>query len=167
MEKTKAPFPLFATVFGLGLLRPAPGTWGSLPPVLLAAGVYLIKPGSSGTIDLILCITLLASSVACVLDASRAETYFGKKDPGQVVADETAGQCLVLLFLPHTAFQSDGNAILTLCTAFILFRFFDILKPWPVHELQSLPRGWGVLVDDLAAGMYAGILLQILWRFVL
>lgn len=167
MEKNQASFPVFATVFGLGLLRPAPGTWGSLPPVLLAGAVYVINPAGSGWINLIMGIMLVVSSVACVLDAARAEAFFGKKDPGQVVADETAGQSLVLLFLPPAAFQSDGNAIVTLCAAFILFRAFDIFKPWPVHQLQSLPRGWGVLIDDLAAGVYAAIPLQILWRVVL
>lgn len=155
------------TVFGLGHRRPASGTWGSLPPVLIAAA--LIAAGL-GPVDhpilyhAVLIVILLTFSAACILQGDHAEARFGEKDPGQAVADETAGQCLPLLALPATAVEPGSHAALTLLAAFLAFRFFDILKPPPAHGLQRVPGGWGILLDDLVAGLYAMLAVQALTR---
>lgn len=146
------------TVFGLGALRPAPGTWGSLPPVLL--GVVLAGAGAGrGVFDLAMLAMLAVFSGACIAFGTHAEAHWGKKDPGQVVADETAGMCVTLILIPQALLESPLVAAMTLAGAFLLFRGFDILKPWPAGTLQSVPGGWGVLLDDLAAGaMAAGVI---------
>lgn len=165
------------TTFGLGHMRPAPGTWGSIPPCALAAiwAVFgrQIGTGSVGNTLWYVVFAFFAAyfSWVCVKFGSGAEEAFGKKDPSQVVADETAGMSVTLLFLPHvwlvlpgsTLAQSETRtAIATvsaIAVAFVLFRIFDILKLPPAHGLQRLKGGWGILVDDLIAGVQAGIVL--------
>ncbi len=147
--------PLWISVFGLGTLRPAPGTWGSLPPVAIAALLYMSGYGPHAS-PVIYYITigaiLLTFSAACVLQGPRAERYYGRKDPSNAVADETAGQCLSLLGLPVLTLWP---MLATLAFAFVAFRICDIIKPWPANGLQRLPAGWGILIDDLIAGLYA------------
>lgn len=160
----------YITVFGLGHLRPAPGTWGSLPPVLLAGALIaaglgpsqqpLLYNGSLGCVFLFFC-------WACVGQGDAAEAKFGRKDPSNAVADETAGQCLPLLGLPLSAVATPQIALFTLVYAFLCFRLLDIVKPWPAYRLQSLPGGWGILVDDLFAGLYAAALIQLTARLVM
>jgi len=99
---------------------------------------------------------LLVSSAACVVCGAYAERRFGRKDAAEVVADETAGVCLPALAAVLIA-SPNQYALLTL--AFILFRCFDIPKPWPMARLERLPLGWGVLLDDLMAGAYAAAVL--------
>ncbi len=147
--------PLWISVFGLGTLRPAPGTWGSLPPVAIAALLYITGngPHASPIIYYVTIGTLLITfSAACILQGPRAERFYGRKDPSNVVADETAGQCLSLLGLPLLTLWP---MLSTLAFAFVAFRIFDILKPWPANGLQRLSAGWGILIDDLIAGAYA------------
>src|SRR5690606_13857895 len=95
------------------------------------------------------------------------ESHFHKKDPGSVVADEVAGQSLVLLFLPWHAGDDlrtwQWNVAIAL-TAFLTFRIMDIIKPRPARSLQSLEAGWGILIDDLIAGVYAAIIVQLATR---
>jgi phosphatidylglycerophosphatase A len=98
------------------------------------------------------------------VQGDRAEVCFFKKDPSQVVADETAGQCLPLMFLPASAFATVGQAAFTIAWAFICFRLLDIVKPWPARGLQRVPGGWGILIDDLFAGVYALGIMQVLTR---
>lgn len=151
---------------GLGYLRPAPGTWGSLPPIGLAA--LLIAAGAPALLfHALLITTLILFTAACVVCGDAAEAYFNKKDPSHIVADETAGQCIPLLFLPAVATASPANAAITLAAAFFAFRLFDIFKPPPANRLQRLPGGWGVVLDDLFAGFYAAIAVQLLTRLAL
>lgn len=152
--------PLFISVFGLGALRPAPGTWGSLPPVAIAAGLYLLgcTPWQSPLIYYVAIIAIcVAASIACIMQGPAAEKYYGKKDPSNAVADETAGQCLSLLVFaaPDIPILTFWPMMVTLACAFVLFRICDIIKPWPARGLQRLSAGWGILVDDLIAGVYA------------
>lgn len=139
------------STFGLGFLRPAPGTWGSLPPVFVAWGIVeFVSMAAAQAATLTL---LLIFSAACVLWGTYAESRFGLKDAPEVVADETAGVCLPVL----CALTLGLFTLPWLLGSFALFRVFDIWKPWPVKALETLPGGWGVLMDDLAAGVYAAI----------
>jgi phosphatidylglycerophosphatase A len=139
--------------FGLGFLRPAPGSWGSLPPA--GVGAILVIAGATVPLSLaVLGVVCLAACVACVVWGRYAEKRFGRKDAAEVVADEVAGCCLPML----AAVSVRGGLPMELAqvaAAFVLFRVFDVLKPWPARPLERLPHGWGVLVDDLAAGVYA------------
>src|SRR5438093_667150 len=122
----------FLTTFGLGLMRPASGTWGSLPPPLLAAGMMAAGLGpvaSPWVYHGVLAAVLVVFSLACILYGDHAEARFGKKDPGQVVADETAAQCIPLMFLPAAALSPWWHAAATILLAFLSFRIFDIVKP--------------------------------------
>lgn len=162
------PPPRFITVFGLGGMRPASGTWGSLPPVLLAAALFALGYGPAAAPILyngLLLAVCIFFCLACVLEGDRAEAHFREKDPANAVADETAGQCLPLLFFP--AILGPWHTALLLLLAFLFFRLFDILKPFPAKQLQRIPGGWGILIDDLFAGLYAAILIQLLGRFLL
>ncbi len=168
------PATLALTSGGLGFLRPAPGSWGSLPPVALAF-ILLLAGATPLAFNLTLASLLLLSSALCVLLGRYAETRFGRKDAAEVVIDETAGQSLTLLFLPHSLFaattlssNSPLSAFFTATTAcaaaLVCFRIADILKPWPARSLERLTHGWGVLADDLAAALYASLALQLLLR---
>jgi len=165
---------LAVTVFGLGHMRPASGTWGSLPPVAIAGILIIVGLGPAEAPLLyhsVLIAILLASSAACVVYGEWAEAWFGKKDPGHVVADETAGQCIALFMLPIAAPPLTAAGLLPLAcalgVAFVSFRLFDIFKPPPADALQALPAGWGVLIDDLFAGVYALIATQVILFFML
>lgn len=137
---------LVATVFGLGYAPIAPGTFGSLPG--LAFGWSLWKMG--GTV--VVAAGLVVIVIAGVWAADGAEDRFGRRDPGPVVVDEVAGQMFALLFLVPTA--------RVLLAGFLLFRLLDILKPYPANRLEALPGGAGIMADDLAAGIYANLVLQ-------
>lgn len=157
------------TVFGLGFMRPASGTWGSMPPVLVAAGLIAagIAPGGSLAHTIayhtVLGVLFFIFAAACVLQGDCAEARFGH-DPSEVVADEVAGQCLALAALPAGALATPGKAALTLLLAFLAFRVLDIVKPWPARQLQRVPGGWGILLDDIFAGLYAAVVVQVVTR---
>lgn len=160
---------LLLTTFGLGHMRPASGTWGSTPPPALALLMILVLSGDGLSrfehwlINISLLLIALIFSIVCVRFGAEAEHRFGKKDPGQVVADETAGQAIALLFLPwRPMIDSEGwiwNVALA-ATAFFAFRILDIIKPPPANQIQRLAGGWGILADDLIAGGYALIVAQ-------
>lgn len=158
---------LLVTTFGLGALRPAPGTWGSMPPCAIAAALIVLSFGPNNgaqgfwAFNITLGLIVLIFSAACVRYGDAAEARFGKKDPGSVCADETAGMALALLFLPAAASSTLLRAAITLAAAFILFRLLDIFKPWPAHQLQTIPGGWGILIDDLVVGIQALIIIQL------
>jgi phosphatidylglycerophosphatase A len=141
-----------------------------MPPVALAGMLIMAGLGPDQTIVhwiiwngvFLACLALF--SFACVRYGDAAEARFGKKDPGLICADETAGQCLPLLLLPAHVLDTPGAAASTLLLAFLSFRLLDILKPWPAFQLQKVPAGWGVLLDDLAAGVQAAIVVQVVTR---
>jgi phosphatidylglycerophosphatase A len=150
------------TAGGLGLLRPAPGTWGSLPPVV-AACALAVAGAPDWSIDGALMVLALAGTLACLAYGNQGEAIFGKKDPGAVVADEVAGQAITLLLLPW-----DGTvrqALIMGAIGFFAFRIADIVKPWPARGLQRLEGGLGILIDDLIAGVYALIVTQLAVRY--
>jgi phosphatidylglycerophosphatase A len=160
---------LLATGLGLGYLRPASGTWGSLPPPVL---VLALLAGSVSRlwVEAALVGLGVVFGWACLHWGHRAEKHFGRKDPRQVVADEIAGQSLALLALPWDMAGDDRafrwNVGLAL-TGFVAFRVLDVLKPPPAGSLQRLPGGTGILVDDLVAGFYALVITQIAARWLL
>jgi phosphatidylglycerophosphatase A len=136
-----------ATFFGAGYGKPGPGTWGSVAAVLLwAACAWSLHPVPQ-TLFLILLAGITLSILLGVPAATIAARESGRKDPGFVVIDEVAGQWIALLGCPFDL----RHAVIAL----VLFRLFDITKPFPARQLESLPGGWGIVFDDVAAGLYA------------
>lgn len=157
---------------GVGYLPLAPGTWGSL----VGIGVYLLVRGALmkvffdlgprynfnllhiayGVIALELAV-ILAIALAGIWAASRTELLSGRKDPGKVVIDEVVGQFIALIPVPFVLGTAWWAAIL----AFILFRVFDIVKPYPARRLESLESGLGIMADDVVAGVYAAMVVAV------
>jgi len=144
---------LLASCFGLGRLPVTPGTWGSLPTVALFALMFGLGL-STVVVSAVMAICVLLGSVLCIKLAPFVIAATGKTDPSEVVIDEFAGQAVTFLFIAASPINNFWTAALL---GFLLFRFFDILKPWPIHKLEKLPAGWGILADDLLAGVFAGI----------
>ena len=136
-----------ATFFGAGLGKPGPGTWGSVAAVLLwAAYAGFLHPTPRNLLTALLigiALTLILGIPAATIAAREA----GREDPGFVVIDEVSGQWIALLFSPFDL----RHALIAL----VLFRLFDITKPFPARQLENLPEGWGIVFDDVAAGLYA------------
>ncbi len=148
---------LLASCFGLGLLPGAPGTFGSLPPTIIFFFCHYFG-ASAISILTVFVVLVLAGSVVCIRFVPAVSAATGKRDPREVVADEFAGQAAAFLLLSLIPIEQKQAAIVTIL-GFLLFRLFDIVKPWPIRKLEKLPTGWGVLADDLMAGIYAGVLL--------
>ena len=148
-----------STCWGLGLLPKAPGTWGSLLPLFLILGCGYFGVVQGWLICILIALVIMSSIVTVQL-APWYASYFGTKDPRQVVSDEVAGQSIALLGMAWLAPNADqtlswiGLAVL----AFVLFRVFDIWKPWIIDRAQQFPDGYGVLMDDVFAGIVAGAL---------
>ncbi len=141
---------LVATFFGIGHLRPGPGTWGSATTVLLWwLLARWIAPGWLPWTAILLALAAILAGIPAATQVARAS---GRKDPQFVVIDEVAGQLIALIAAP-IAWQS-------LLLGFILFRGFDIVKPWPLRRLERLPEGLGIVVDDVAAGLYGLAVMQ-------
>ena len=148
---------LAVTVGGLGLLKPAPGTWGSLPPVAIA--FLLGLTGEAWSIQVGMAVLVILGTWGCVALGPWAERHWGDHDPSQVVLDEVAGQALVLLILPWPWLEPSVTWLAIACgSGFVTFRLLDILKPPPIRGLQSCPHGWGIVLDDLLAGLGAAFL---------
>jgi phosphatidylglycerophosphatase A len=137
---------LLATGFYTGYAPVASGTFGSLPGVAIAflIGTYL-SPGFYTA-------ALVAIIVACIWSADRHAAELQIKDPSVIVSDEVAGMLVAIAYLPITP--------LTMLTAFLLFRFFDILKPPPIRQAEDLPGGFGICADDLLAGLASNLILR-------
>jgi len=155
---------LLTTCFGLGKLPFCPGTWGSLPPVVLYQ-VLRYVPGEfyPWITPVVMAVLLIVFSWICVQYSPAVIEATGKKDPGLIVADEVAGQAVTMLII---SLLWPGNICNTTVLGFALFRLFDITKPWPCRRLEKLPAGVGILADDLMAGLYGGIIAAILINFI-
>ncbi|HKH98995.1 MAG TPA: phosphatidylglycerophosphatase A [Candidatus Sulfotelmatobacter sp.] len=141
-----------ATFFGIGRLRPGPGTWGSAAAVLLwAALASRLDPALRTPVVIALAILITLIGIPAATRVARAAAT---KDPQFVVIDEVAGQLIALIAVPL--------AWKTFVVGFILFRAFDIVKPPPVRQLEKLPEGTGIILDDVAAGIYALAVMQLL-----
>jgi phosphatidylglycerophosphatase A len=146
---------VIATGFGSGFSPVAPGTCGSFLGIVLILQLSRIEV-SGGPRFLLFLILVPSISVAGIWAASRAERIFQRKDPPQVVIDEIVGQLLTFgLIFRHPR-------LLLLLMGFLFFRFFDIVKPFPIRRLEKAPLGVGIVLDDLAAGFYASLILLVL-----
>ncbi len=142
-----------ATCFKIGHLPIAPGTWGSLAAII---GWWLwlqyLEP-------LVFIVLIIAIFTIGVFATNTIIDHTGEKDPPRVIIDEVAGQWLGLLILP------DG--MLYIAGAFVLFRFLDIFKPWPIRQMEQFPKGWGVMLDDTLAGLLTLGLIQVVSRLLI
>jgi phosphatidylglycerophosphatase A len=164
---------LAVTTFGVGYLPLAPGTWGSVVGVGIYLGVsrmvveiavgfrfYISEVGwnpFTAWVHVAILVSFLLFCLLGVWSAGRATNLFGDGDPSQAVVDEVIGQLIVFLFVPF------GIGWPFIIAGFLLFRLFDIWKPYPIDYLQNLPAGIGVCADDILAGVYAGVCLSIVY----
>lgn len=164
-------FALAVTTFGVGYIPLAPGTWGSAVGVL----IYILFEWSVVKTDAhlsannflpiqitawhhaVIMILFLAFCLLGIWASSRATRLFKNKDPQKVVVDEVIGQLIVFLFIPFT------TSWIFILIGFLLFRLFDIWKPYPIDSLQNLPTGIGVCADDILAGVYGGTILALIY----
>ncbi|MCJ7802827.1 MAG: phosphatidylglycerophosphatase A [Candidatus Marinimicrobia bacterium] len=138
----------FSTVFKIGYLPIAPGTWGSLAALL----VWYVIIGYISTVTLTGLIVIIF--VLGVYTSSITERNMAIKDPSVIVVDEWVGQWIALLFLP--------KSLLWGLIAFFIFRLFDIWKPYPIKILDHMKGGWGIMLDDVLAGIYAVLVIIVL-----
>ena len=143
------------TFFGVGLLKPGPGTWASVAAVALWYGAA--QGLSESPLPRLTLIAAVIATAIGIPAATRVARESGREDPGHVVIDEVAGQWTTLIVC-HPDWE---HALLAL----LLFRFFDITKPWPIRKLEALPGGWGIMLDDLAAGVLGLLVLVALQRW--
>lgn len=164
---------LAVTTFGVGYLPLAPGTWGSMVGVAIYLGIawlvtflaFVFKSQISGVgwypfvswVHAVILIAFLLFTLLGVWAAGRSTELFGDLDPSHAVVDEVIGQLIVFLFVPF------GIGWPLILAGFLLFRLFDIWKPYPIDYLQVLPGGIGVCADDILAGVYAGICLSVIY----
>lgn len=164
---------LAITTFGVGYLPFAPGTWGSM----VAVGFYAFLAWLFGSfrytasfaepeatvaaIHAVILIVFLLFTLFGVWAAGRATELLGDSDPSAAVIDEVIGQLIVFLFIPFT------TSWWLIAAGFLLFRLFDIWKPYPIDYLQNLPAGIGVCADDILAGVYAGVCLSMIYAISL
>lgn len=175
-EKTLADyFSIAATTFGVGYLPIAPGTWGSMVGVAIYLliwlgethfGLYFLSRDweaeqITAWIHAVNAIIFVAFCLIGVWASGRATLIFKNKDPQKVVVDEVMGQLLVFMFIP---FDVHWYYIVA---GFLLFRLFDIWKPYPIDSLQNLPAGIGVCADDILAAIYGGVCLALLYAIKL
>jgi phosphatidylglycerophosphatase A len=151
----------------VGFIPLAPGTWGSAFGVCiyLLVGAFGIRPAgermlvvgvSAALLTSFLLLVIIVISLAGTWAATRTEAILGRKDPGIVVVDEVAGQLIAFLFIPW------NSPAWIIVVGFILFRVFDIWKPYPIRRLESLESGLGIMADDVLAGVYAATLMSLL-----
>jgi phosphatidylglycerophosphatase A len=168
---------LIVTGAGTGYLPLAPGTWGALAVCGIYCGLFYgamtvlhgrgipqdqCPATANVAVSLMMLSLAVLASVACAALGPAAEAAFGRTDPRQCTIDEWAGQAVALLFLPIGQARVWQGA----AAAFVAFRVMDIVKPPPARMLEKLPSGWGVLLDDLAAGVYANVAAQVALRLI-
>ena len=173
---------LAITTFGVGYLPLAPGTWGSIvgvaiylavtgiatsfafaaapwsepvQPFLASHPTYMIPESAFAWIHVGILVPFLFFTLIGVWASGRSTELLGNSDPPQAVVDEVIGQLITFLFVPF------GISWKLVVAGFLLFRLFDIWKPYPIDSLQVLPGGIGVCADDILAGVYAGICLSV------
>jgi phosphatidylglycerophosphatase A len=147
MEPMNGLAKFIATVFGSGFCPIAPGTAASF----LTALIYIfLLHGLPWPVQFLVIVALFLIGV---LTASRYSAELGLRDPGCIVIDEVCGQLVALFMLPPDP--------VTVAAAFFLFRIFDIIKPYPIGKLEGFPRGWGIMADDVGAGLVSALVLRL------
>ena len=142
---------ILSSCFGFGLIPVAQGTFGTLAGITLAMALAHVGPMAAAYL-------LFFFVLLSIWTSGRSARALEKDDPAEVVIDETAGLLLTLFLLPATGFN--------LCLGFILFRLFDILKPFPIRRLEKVEGGAGIVLDDLLAGVYGNLCLRLIaWVF--
>jgi len=179
---------LAITTVGVGYLPLAPGTWGSIVGVLIYLGITKLVVSTiayfsmfaapvwpflaeypttglpmqvTGWIYAVIAVLVVVLCLLGIWASGRAIELLGNSDPSQAVIDEVMGQIVVFLFVPF------GVSWPFILVGFLLFRLFDIWKPYPIDDLQVLPGGLGICADDLVAGVYAGICLAVGYAVIL
>jgi phosphatidylglycerophosphatase A len=135
------------TWFGAGYLKPGPGTYGSMAAVILWFVAAHVFPSGSTMLTLATLLAAVLITIVGIPASTIVARESGRKDPGFVVIDEVAGQLFALVLMPPGWRQA--------LIALVLFRLFDIWKPWPIRRLEALPEGYGIMLDDVAAGFLA------------
>ena len=152
-----------ATGLWSGRLRPAPGTWGSLTGwAAWLAVIYVIRLLPDAAFEFTLAAATLLLILVSVKAAGLVARQVGDDDPSYVVCDEWAGMWIALWPSRYKkGMDGDGwrMAFVGMLAAFLLFRLFDIWKPWPIYKLEALPGGWGITLDDVLAGLFAALAL--------
>jgi phosphatidylglycerophosphatase A len=136
-----------ATAGFVGYAPVAPGTFGSAVGVLL--WVFIVHAGAAAELA-----AILLTAVVGVWSAGAVERHAGKTDPGIVVIDEVLGMLMTLAWMPLTPFG--------VFVAFVVFRAFDVVKPWPAGKFEALHGGWGIMADDAMAGVYGNLAMRLL-----
>ena len=144
----KVLYRIVATFFGSGFCPIAPGTAASFITALLY--VFFLH-GLPWPVQALVIVAVFLIGVPA---ASRYSAEVGRKDPGRVVIDETCGQLIALFMLPPDP--------VVVAAAFFLFRIFDIIKPYPIKKLEGFPRGWGIMADDVGAGLASALVLRLI-----
>jgi len=143
---------LVAAAGGIGFAPFAPGTFGSIPGLVLALALRAVAPWWAEGVAVVVLFFI------GVWAAKTAETYFGRIDPGPVVIDEVVGMLITTLFLPLS--------LVGWLVGFAVFRACDVIKPFPAGRAERLPGGWGVMSDDVLAGVWGyAIMRALLWAF--
>ncbi len=153
---------LVATGLGVGFIPFGPGTWGSALGLLMVYGA-VEKYGSNVLLlqNLIIALSIVTAAIG-IWAGTRAEKILDRKDAGQVVIDEVCGQVMSFAFLAPYLARLGSHWRWWMVVGFVLFRLFDMFKPYPINKLQDLQGGFGVMMDDVLAGVYAAAALSLL-----
>lgn len=138
---------IISSFFGAGYFPVAPGTLTSFV-VILVYKFYLFR--LSWSLHLLILFLLFFIGIYA---STKVESESRKKDPRKIVIDEACGQLLVLFRM--------GDAWFPILSGFLLFRIFDIIKPYPIKKVETLPSGWGIMMDDIVAAIYAGVIINL------
>lgn len=149
-----------ATGGGAGLIPFGPGTWGSLVGLLIAYGLIATFNANVVLLQNVLIAASVILAAVGIWAGTRAESVFNRKDAGQIVIDEVCGQVISFVFIAPYLERLGGQWRWWMIPGFLLFRAFDIFKPYPINKLQDLRGGFGVMMDDVVAGIYAAVLLS-------
>ncbi len=159
---------IFVTLLGIGYIKIAPGTFASLITSIIF--FYLFRFSISIEHFSILCLTMIFFFVCSLFAIKTVENEFEQKDARQIVIDEVIGQSIPIFLIEYIAYlqtQSFGADLHLYVASFFLFRFFDILKPFPIgHFNKNYKNSFGILFDDVLAGIYTSMILLLLTKYL-